>query len=474
MSFDSMNLEMCDRIIQDLEIDSICPSTPARPRLKRILALMQLNSTFRRAALRRHSLWSTIYLEWRSDVVQNFLENARRNRTHPDLTVFLDTRASGTSDKREKHERWAKFLKEEMAIIRVLGVKIAVKQSSSALAAALSETAAPRLITFELDLDEKQTNNANIHRLFANNAPNMTAIHLHAATPFLELPNSLSLTEMAYRVTPRNVSGLFEMLRKTPRLAYLSLKGARTWDDSPLPVHNLVVEPVLLPACTSLYIRDLNALRTRYILSHIDLPIVSHLDVHERIVEHDNDLLATIFDTLPRLPKNPHLRPRDWLFLGIRSNLIVVQIDGYRFRTDWNGFRFKHLTDVVGAHTLIAHVVDVVIAPANTLLLQPSNLHIENSITIPESDGLFMGLDYLGVLMDQIFKVYPSVRRLTLSGNTNPITQSLHGTHSHSLPGLSLVKIEPSPRGNLVGTHDAASLEMLKTTRHIEIKNNQL
>ncbi|KZT31960.1 hypothetical protein SISSUDRAFT_1133418 [Sistotremastrum suecicum HHB10207 ss-3] len=470
MSFDLLATEILHKILENVRVDTIQPHVAADIRLERTVALTHINRTLRGAALGYHELWSMIYLHWPADAVQHFLYHARQ-RTHPDITVLLDTLASGTSNKKQKHQRWAKFLREEMEIIRVLGVRIPVSHGSPALAAALSDTPAPRITTFELDLDENQTTNANIRRLFNNNAPELSSTRIHACAPFHELQNFPSLKELSYRVTEKNFSGLLKLLRRVPRLTSISLKGALKWDPSPLPTHNPPLRTVVLPSCTSLYIRGMNALRTRYILSRIGFPTVSHLDVHEIMAENDNGLLATIFDTLPRLPNNP--QARDSLSLTIRPNQFMIHFDGYRFQTEWPD-SFHTIANDAGFNLLLSLLIDAVHAPANTLLLQPSILFIENFVDESEADALSLGLEELDVLIGEIFGSYASVRQLSLSGNTAPITRAFRDAYSHLLPTLETLRIEISARGNVNDTYDGPSLAALKQTRHIEVINNLL
>ncbi|KZS86648.1 hypothetical protein SISNIDRAFT_553511 [Sistotremastrum niveocremeum HHB9708] len=470
MSFDSLALEILHKIIKIVKDDTIQPYVAAGTRLKKTLALTHINRTLRRAALGYHDLWSMIYLEWHADAVQHFLFYARQ-RAHPDLTVFLDTRAAGTSHKRANHKRWSKFLKDEMKIIRVLGIKIPVHHGSPALAAALSDTRAPRLVTLELDLDEKHVTNANIRRLFNNDAPMLSSTRIHACAPFRDLPKFPALKELAYRVTERNLAGLLDMLRRMPRLTYISLKSAVKWDASPLPTHNPPLKTVVLPSCTSLLIRGMNALRTRYILSRIDFPTVTYLDVHEKMAVHNNGLLATIFETLPRLPNPP--QPRDTLWLTIRPNFFIIHFHGYRFQTEWPD-SFDTIADAAGFNLRFSLLVDAIHGPANTLLLQPSLLYIENSVGATEAAGLSLGLDDLSILIGEIFESYPTMKQLSLSGNTPPITIALRDIYPHLLPNLELLRIEVAGRGNIHDTYDGPSLATIQRTRRIRIRNDLL
>ncbi|KZT31628.1 hypothetical protein SISSUDRAFT_1100588 [Sistotremastrum suecicum HHB10207 ss-3] len=490
MSFDALPLEMQHKIIRNVQIDTIHPDVSKRDRLKRTLALTHVyaflpnalysshqhtsNRAFRRAALSYHSLWSTIYLEWPAGAVQHFLEQAQR-RTHPDITVFLDPKSTGTKDKQKNQKRWAEFLEREMAIIRDLRIKIYRYHHSPELSKALSDTPAPRLATFTLDLDQHQAQNANIRQLFNNHAPNLWSTRLHACAPFDGLSDFPSLAELMYRVTEHNFAELLGMLGRMPKLTYLSLKGADRWSVSPLPTHDPPLETIVLPLCTSLFIWFMNARRTQYILSKIDFPAVAHLDVRETIVEHNNGLLATIFDTLPKLPTIPGSDPRDRIFLGVCSDRLIIQFTGYRFQTEWTNFRFATVVNAVAAFQILFSVItDIICAPANILFLQPPTLHIENSITLDQGVDLSMGLADLSLLLSPIFETYSSVQALTLSGNTAPITQALHDRYPHLLPNLALLRIEPSPRGNLLETYDDLSIIRLQHTRHLGIENDMV
>ncbi|KZT32508.1 hypothetical protein SISSUDRAFT_1055451, partial [Sistotremastrum suecicum HHB10207 ss-3] len=344
---------------------------------------------------------------------------------------------------------------------------------SPAVSKAISNTPAPRLVSFTLDLDEKQLRNNNILQLFKNDAPNLTSARIHACRLINGLPDFPSLAELLLRVTESNLPGLLDMLRRMPRLTHLSLKGANRWDNSPLPIHDPALETVILPLCRSLLISFMTAHRTRFILSHIDLPAVTHLDVRETIVEDEHGLVATIFDTLPKLPDPPpQSEPRDWIFIGIRSDQLAIQFLGYRFQTQWTNFTFATIADAnVAANTLFSLIVDAVCAPADILFLQPTRLYIENSITLDEGGELFMGLDDLRVLLGDVFHTYPSIQRLSLSGNTAPITRALHFTYPDLLPNLASLDLQISERGNLPGIYDGPSLALLQHSRHLEIDN---
>ncbi|KZS86643.1 hypothetical protein SISNIDRAFT_553509 [Sistotremastrum niveocremeum HHB9708] len=469
MSIDSLPLEILHKIIRDVEVDTIPPDLPAADRLERVLALTHINRTLRIACQGCHSLWSSIFLQWPAGAVEHFLSNAQRP-ANPDLVVILDTRASGTNDKRRKQRRWARFLEEHMEIIRVLEVRMTVNHGSPGLSAALCDTPAPRLVIFTLDLDQQQTRNANIHRLFNNDAPFLSSARLHACTPFDGLQNFASLVNFAYRVTENNFRGLVDMLGGMPQLESISLKGATRWHDSPLPTHNPPLQPIVLPSCRTLSIRGMNAQRTRYILSKINIPNVSHLDVHETIAEHDNGLVATIFDTLPKLPHIPQLPQEIKVLIIFHSTSLLVGIKGYHFQTDWTNLTFQQLEGPAVFPLLFNVLAHVLGAPAHTLHLQPSSLHIENFITIHEGVGLHLSLPTLNILVGWIFELYPSVQILTLSGNTAPITQAFQQHYSHLLPHLATLNLERSMRDNSPPTPDNASLAILKQTRQLEIQ----
>lgn len=362
-----------------------------------------------------------------------------------------------------------------MKIIQFLGIKITLNHGSPVIVAALRDTPAPRLTGFELDLDERQTHNANITRLFNNDAPSLNSIRIHARAPFDQLPNFASLEELGYRLTEENFAGLLEMLERSPRLKYISLKGASRWTPSPLPGVNPALQtPVVLPDCSSLFIRGMDARRTWHILRNISFPVMTRLDVYERIFEHDNNLMGTIFDTLPKLPQNPELPPKDYLFLGIRPNLICIELKGYRYQCNWTNLHFQNLTDGAGAHLLFSFVIDAITAPANVLHLQPPKLHIENNITLEEDNPLSLDLHDLTVLLVRIFDAYPLVEELCLSGNTAFITQQLRHTHTQSLPLLATLKLEKNLRHNIPQTYDAESVNALERTRNLEIVNSFL
>ncbi|KZT38625.1 hypothetical protein SISSUDRAFT_1046794 [Sistotremastrum suecicum HHB10207 ss-3] len=470
----TMAPEIREMIFEAFVIDAIETCTRTKDRLKMTLKITQICRTLRTAAFDYHRFWSTIHLHWHADAVQFFLERARV-QTNPDLHVFLDPQAGGTSNKRKKHQRWGKFLKEHMKIVRFLGIKITLNNGSPHIAAALGDTPAPRLTRFELDLDERQTHNANITRLFDNNAPSLISMRIHARAPFEDLPNFASLEELEYRVTEENFAGLLEMLERSPRLRYISLKGASRWTPSPLPEVNPALHtPVVLPDCSSLFIRGMDAQRTWHILGHISFPVMTRLDVYERIFEHDNDLMGTIFGTLPKLPQNLELPPKDWLFVGIRPNLICIELEGYRYQCNWTNFHFQNLTDGAGAHLLFSFVIDAVTAAATVLHLQPPKLHIENNITFEEDNPLSLDLHDLNVLLTRIFAAYPLVEELGLSGNTAYITQQLRHTHAQSLPLLTTLKLERNLRLNIPETYDADSVTALQRTRNLEIVNSFL
>ncbi|KZT31717.1 hypothetical protein SISSUDRAFT_1133527 [Sistotremastrum suecicum HHB10207 ss-3] len=474
MSLNALPLEVHHMILRNIERDCIPSNAPAAQRLKIILPLSHVTRTFREAVLDYHTFWSTIFLQWPAETVQHFLEQARRH-PHPELHVILDPHAAGSANKKENHNRWARFLREEMADIHTLKVKIYVNHRSPALAATLRDTPAPRLIDFELDLDEKQTQNSHIRWLFHNNAPNLTTARIHASAPIPELPFFPSLVKLAYRVTEHNFADLLNMLQQMHRFKFISLKGALRWDPSPLPIHNHAFHtPVVLQSCNWLFIRGMTAHRTRYILSNVISPALNYLDIHERMAEHNNGLLATIFETLPRMPKGPQIEatePRDQLVFLINSKSLVIRMRGYSFETDWTNFAFADLDDNAGFHILFALIVNVIRAPAQILLVQPVHLHVENSITAHQHVGLSLGINIVDLLLGHIFHAYPLIPMLSFSGNTTPMTHALQTRYPHSLPNLASLRLETSPRADIAVTHNRASLSALKRTRHLRIEN---
>ncbi|KZT31690.1 hypothetical protein SISSUDRAFT_1133540 [Sistotremastrum suecicum HHB10207 ss-3] len=436
MLFSELPFEIFGEIISCYEDDELPFQIAADQRLKKTLLLCRITRRFRQAAHAHHSLWTIIYLHWRNDVVQHYLERFQQAR-RLGLSVFLNTQISRLSERMADQARWAQFLREEMKDI--VRLEIIMSGGNNPVAQALNETPAPRLKSWTLILDEKAQDNNKIRTPFQHNAPVLRSARIYACRPF-DLSAFTSLSRLTLRIGHHNFKRLLELFRGvSSSLETLDLKGVEEWDLQLLPDNPPV--PVVLPKCTSLSIKNIAAHRAWHLLSNIVLPSLSHLHVEEKMVSlQDNSLLLSIFSTLPRLgyPAESH----DALLLSFYPHSLIVESDGYCFRTDW-----KELDDSNRA-LLLQTIIDGASAAATTIFSHPTRLGVVNYIVesrTPHSHILEVTLEDIAVLLRNVLLAYPSVEILGLTGNTTPLLQSLRDAGPAFVPSLQTLLHLTSP-----------------------------
>ncbi|KZS88020.1 hypothetical protein SISNIDRAFT_470491 [Sistotremastrum niveocremeum HHB9708] len=423
MSFNQMPTEIYNAILYYYEDDELPLPISADKRLKRTLPLCQI-------------LWTQIHLQWPDAAVQHYLDRSLHVR-RLGLSVFLDTRASKSAERMGEQARWAQFLREEMEHTVRLEIKMAAAHGSDALANALNDTPAPRLISWSLILDETAQNNNKIRTPFRYNAPLLRHSRIYASRPY-ELSAFSSLSDLALRIGHHNFKRLLELLRgASPSLKVLRLKGVQAWVMQRLP--NDPMEPANLLNCTSLSLKNIQAHRVQYIVSNITCPPLSSLTIHEKMVQliDDGSLLSNISSTLPRI--NPPAKEEDWLFLAFHPNKLAVEIQGYQFHTDWAEL------DCNDAGLLFQAIVDAASAPATTLLHRPSRLVVYNSIASHrtlDSHPIDVTLADLDILLHHVLQAYPSVKILKIMGNAPPVVQILRLVDETFLPNLLSVQTD--------------------------------
>ncbi|KZS88035.1 hypothetical protein SISNIDRAFT_490551 [Sistotremastrum niveocremeum HHB9708] len=452
MSFNDLPAEIYGHIIKDYETENLDQNVSAKNRLKRTLTLCHITTRFRQAALAHDSLWSTIHLHWPSDAVDLYLAHSERHRLR-NLSIFLDTRSAGTRNMKAKQERWASFLSKELKNTASLSIKIQHKQGSPALVDALNRTSAPRLIDLAVDLDQRAHDDFGIRSLLACDAPLLKNAHIHANLNH-NLHAFTSMRKLVFRIGHHNFKGLMEMLANLPpSLRMLRLKGVDIWDGQLLPRPPTV--PILLDECTHLSIEAVEAHRVDFILSNISFPRLSRLQIFEEMVEmQDNTLSLSIFGTLPRLV--PSTEPRDWLYLGLFPKRLIVEIQGYRFQSDWKKF------EVLDPPSFQQTIIRAFRAPATTIFFQPPCLTVENAAPAHEHP-------HITALLEEVLRTYPSTQSLEMKGNATPIVQLLCDAQPVVLPNLVDIRTTPMSGSKRATECDPNYIAKLKQTRQLEL-----
>ncbi|KZT32583.1 hypothetical protein SISSUDRAFT_1133087 [Sistotremastrum suecicum HHB10207 ss-3] len=401
----------------------------AKERLRRTLVLGQIDRRLRAIAISETTLWSTIYLTWSKSIVDLYLQRSQDSRTgESKLSVYLDTRASGTSNRKANQKRWREFFTSEMANIRRLEMQVHAEDKRSDIINAIN-VPAPHLEVFILHLDA--TVDAS-PRLFNDDAPALHTAFLHTGFHH-NLAAFPSLRTFRLKVGPSNSRKILEMLQDASSLTEISLLGMRDRTDLP-PSPD---EKIVLTACSVLSLRHLESSRVRFILSNISLPQLERLTVVETIVPSDGVISPfSISTTLPMLPSEAALGPRTTLYLLLHSHRFAIEIRGYRYEANWEQFRNTDLT------RFLEKVISAITSPSRLLRMKPCRLVICNNITFKQRSRRYplvlVDSDQHQILCET-FATYSSIQHMKILGDITPIENALLSC-ARNLPVLAVIQ----------------------------------
>ncbi|KZS88026.1 hypothetical protein SISNIDRAFT_490544 [Sistotremastrum niveocremeum HHB9708] len=335
MSFSTIPPEIMHMIIDHYWIDTVETAETGLERFWATLLLLQIIKPFRLAALSHQDLWRKIHLDWPKGFVELYQQHWQsRLDLRSGISVSLDTEQGGEENMQERRAFWEAVLVQEMDRITDLEIRIRTGHNSIAVANAVSNTPAPQLQRFRLEIDENMNNNADIRQLFNGDAPQLHQLHIHTPLPYILTPLQ-GLRTLEIRLSHHNIKYIFVMLSGLPHLETVALVGAELWKNQVLEAPP---PPITLEYCTSFAITNVTASVPCYLFAGLLLPRLEKLVVKETIqyLTASNEIHASILNLLPKLP---HLAvaQREWLHLGLHSHRFVLEVQGLRYETDWKG-----------------------------------------------------------------------------------------------------------------------------------------
>ncbi|KZT32166.1 hypothetical protein SISSUDRAFT_1133317 [Sistotremastrum suecicum HHB10207 ss-3] len=460
MPFESIPPELIALVIDFYEQDTLISEEESKERLKKTVALSQINRRFRREAIASRSLWTTIHLHWPTNHVNLFLERTRLP-TQQHLSVYLDTRKASSQDLRKREKEWADFLSREMENIVSLDLAFFAERGSRVVSNALNDTPAPLLQSFTLCLDEAVSNNFGIVRLFDNHAPHLRVVRIYAGLPY-DLSHFGGIREVTLRIGHNNFARLLEMLAGIPLAETITLNGVKDWHFERFPPAPF--QPVALPACSTFTIRNVDASTAQFIFRNIHFTNLSNLSVYENMELVENSLMMSIFTVLPKL--KPPTEPRTSLSLTFHPNRFVVEIAGLRYEVNWTKLYIHDFPRIV-------HILNRAISALETELpLHPTHLVIENSIVEQrrmKTSPLFLTLASLHVMLAHVFHVIPSVQTLDLKGSATAALRALCDPREKHLPKLRKINFPPASGQNMATVYDEKALKKFVGTRPAQL-----
>ncbi|KZT38093.1 hypothetical protein SISSUDRAFT_785723 [Sistotremastrum suecicum HHB10207 ss-3] len=296
-------------------------------RVRKVLAISQVSSIWRRVCIDNPRLWKDIDLSWPFAAIDAF---ATRSRA---MALSLGTHVLHRSDSivygehcDKRVDFWIDFLTRNMHRVEKLDLIISVDELNiKKIWRKVGHLPAPQLRAFKLSapMYKEQVPLAN---LFSDNAPHLRRLELAGVSYRQFTPKgftSLLSLELVLNVGS-HLAHLFVILENTPLLKKLSISlgGHRCARDTPMPLSSTSAQRSVLrlDSCHEVQLRSFPSDMMIEILSVVHFPVLETLCIvgGTRIV--DQGVLARIASHVPQTIEN--LGPRvvelsfsfeDWL-----------------------------------------------------------------------------------------------------------------------------------------------------------------
>ncbi|KZT37718.1 hypothetical protein SISSUDRAFT_1129431 [Sistotremastrum suecicum HHB10207 ss-3] len=413
MLLDGLPVEMLHKIMK-LSIEDKMPLSP-KQRLSATLRLGLLNRRLRAVSLNCTELWSTIYLQWRQEIVLLYLQRVRQCCRDPALVIYLDTNGKLTESLLVRAGHWASFLSQNMASIKALHVIINPGHIGPALVPAFNRPA-PLLQICNLTVNNRIQLSTSI---FAQQAPKLCIAKFRSPSHF-KLGHAPSLRVLDIKIDKQNAKGFLNTIEATTYLESLTLVGVQ--NAQPLLLGER--KPVVLPHCRSLTINNMHSTSARPLMSLLRLPSLVTLDYHEIQVILLAEPEITMASALKIITEFSSTLPNPTLSINLLPHRVVVRLKATPFSlcftSDWPdlGSPFPEFAHEIISRRVFTSIEDMLTSLASCSI-QPEQLIFSNRRNDRTHSNRILShalKDDFQTLVARLLRAYPSVQSLRLHG----------------------------------------------------------